>query len=67
MPKVNWKKRLERPPAESDSPVEDPHYGLAVFIVLLIACGGLLITGASQGRKTKLTPLHRRYSNALRE
>ena len=62
LPKVNWKKRLDHRVVESDSPSEDPHYGLAVFMVMLVACGALLVRGTSQGRKTVLKPLRRRHT-----
>ena len=46
VPKVNWKKKLDRTVPDLAVSSED-HSGVAVFLVLLVACGGLLVTGAA--------------------
>jgi hypothetical protein len=59
VPKVNWKKKLDRTVPDLAVSAED-HSGVAVFLVLLVACGGLLVTGAAT-QHSRSRPKKSRY------
>jgi hypothetical protein len=47
VPKVNWKKKLDRAVPDLGNVGSEDHSGVAVFLVLLVTIGGLLVTGAA--------------------
>lgn len=52
VPKVNWKKKLDKTMPDLAVSSEN-RSGVAVFLVLLVACGGLLVTGAATTHHTR--------------
>ena len=48
IPKFNWRKKLDKSVAVTGG--SDNHSGMAVFIVMLVACGGLLLFTGNQSR-----------------
>ena len=56
VPKANWRKRLDRSTLPIPYSISaESHSGVAVFVVMVVAVGGLLVTGAAQTRRGRRT------------